>query len=1024
MSSAPFNKVLALTGYLTSDGGSAPGLTRQTDANALRMRSVLQDERVGLAADAVFSVQGTPTTIFKDSATQAPDEAQVQRWHEAAWNLGAAPLLWIVTPTSVRLYDCYAAPAGGAIKSSDPLEIFSLDSTEDVTNLNAMCGRLATETGAFWASPVGKKIDRRRRVDRELLNEINALEEALTALPPAHESGLSGSRETKASRDFAQRLIGRCIFTWYLLDRGIAQPFLPTVLQTGLGQIFASRRRTFALFNWLRKTFGGDLFPMDDPGAEHHRLSDAHLALMQEFIAGRSLVPEMLGQGRLFRFRFDAIPVDLISSIYQQFARSSAQQDAHLQGLHYTPIEVVHLTLDPVMEGVSGAARVIDPACGSGAFLVEAFRRLVWKNGLSKSVTRQELRDILYEQLFGIDINRSALGIAAFSLYLAALEFDSEPITAIEDLKFRKLIGETLFEADTISGDLPQKVAEKPFDAVVGNPPWTYDSRRALAPRKEGDEGTARPRRSPDQAFLAVAGRLAGETGRIGMIMKATPFFSKDDHAVLARNILIRNLQPVAIMNLSALRKEELFPDATGPALLFFSRCALTPRPDQMLVGSFPWGPDFRRNGMFQIGPGEMRSVPVARVLRTPAFLKAATFGTVRDGWLIDRLENEFATLDTVLSEAGLAPLRSRGQGFQVEGDLNEPPKSFYRLKVLTPKEYTPFRVQREQLQRLQYQTLHRPREPAIYKGPLVICPKASFKAAAQLGRYSVSVSDADLLYTESFYGISFNGRNENLAHAVSAILNSSIATFQLAFGGGAWGLERSTVEPKDLLSLRVPNIFAKTKKLSPLVKAEQSAAANPTKENLQALDRAVADYYGLEPEEGILADESIERARMLVFEARAERQRFTRPPLPDVLKSYSSAVTGAINNYLRANGDRHLQATIYQRAITVADWDAGSSGLTAVRLSMCPGRATAEPIVQTSDEKELNSLGNFLLTKLQTDIAPYINERRLLRIYLGDDLFVVKPNEARYWTQTAGLNDADIILADHWAGGLHAARA
>jgi hypothetical protein len=437
------------------------------------MRSVLQDQRVGLIADAVFAVQGTSITIFKDSGDQVPTDEQIQRWHEAAWNLGAAPLLWIVTPIDVRLYDCYAAPVGGAVQSSSPLDIFKLDAPDELTSLNAMCGRLATETGAFWSSPIGKRIDRRRRVDRELLNEITALEEALTIVPAAHNSGLTGNRETKASRDFAQRLIGRCIFSWYLLDRQIAQPFLPSLLRTNLDEIFASRRRTFALFNWLRKTFGGDLFPMDDPGAEHHRL-----------------------------------------------------------------------------------------------------------------------------------------------------------------------------------------------------------------------------------------------------------------------------------------------------------------------------------------------------------------------------------------------------------------------------------------------------------------------------------------------------------------------------------------------------------------------AAANPSAQTLEALDRVVAEYYGLEPDEGTVADESIERARMLVFEGRAERQRFTRPPSPQGLKSYSAAVIRTINSYLRAIGARHLQATVYERAITVANWEAGSSGLTAVRFSMCPGAATTEPIIQTSDDKELDSLGKFLLTKLQTDIAPYINERRLLRIYLGDNLFVVKPNEIRYWTQTSGLNDADIILADHWAGGPHATSA
>ena len=45
----------------------------------------------------------------------------------------------------------------------------------------------------------------------------------------------------------------------------------------------------------------------------------------------------------------------------------------------------------------------------------------------------------------------------------------------------------------------------------------------------------------------------------------------------------------------------------------------------------------------------------------------------------------------------------------------------------------------------------------------------------------------------------------------------------------------------------------------------------------------------------------------------------------------------------------------------------------------------------------------------------PYLNERRHLRLYVDDDLFVVKPSEHRNWTRIAALNDADAILADHW---------
>ncbi|MCL6371543.1 SAM-dependent DNA methyltransferase [Pectobacterium atrosepticum] len=1021
MGSAAFTQALTATGYLLPDGSGAPGLTQAGEDFGARLRSVLSDGRVGLQAEAVFSAQSVPTAIFKDAGGEMPSERQIAQWHEAAWNIGVAPLLWIITPTDVRLYDCYASPVSESLEhvATAPLDVFSLKAEDRLRSLDAMCGRYATETGAFWSSTIGQRIDRRHRVDRALLNEINALEDRLTSLPPANGQPLPDCKqEMQASRDFAQRLIGRCIFTSYLVDRGIAEPFLPQALPTDVAGMFSTVDSTFTLFRWLRGTFNGDLFPMDDPGAEHQRLGEAHLELLRDFVEGRSLLS---GQGRLFRFRFDAIPVDLISSIYQQFARSSAADEAHEQGLHYTPVELVHLTLDPVFERLPEQARVIDPTCGSGAFLVEAFRRLVWKRTKAgKTASRAVVREVLRTQLYGIDINKSALGIAAFSLYLAALELDEEPVQDIQDLKFDRLIGVTLFEADTVHDELPPLVMAEPFDAVVGNPPWTFVKRgRASRKRKADDVQSSRPRRSPDQEFLWVASRLAGDSGRVGMVMKSSPFFSKDEHAIQSREALLCALQPAALVNLSALRKEGLFPDATGPALLFFGRCALMDQKDRLLLGSIPWTPDFRRNGIFHVGPGELRSIPLPRVLRTPPMLKAATFGTARDGWLIEKLEHTFPTLKQILDDAGLS---TRGQGYQVNGGgNNEPPPDYYELNVLTPGDYTPFRVHGRALSRFEHGSLHRARDPAIFKGPLLICPEGSFLNTT--GRYSSTVSLTDVLYTESFFGVSFVGHELDAALVLNAILSSSLTTFQLAYGGGSWGLERTKVKPNDLLALRVPDLTAADPLLlTAVLEAERRLAAAPDDPAcLEALDSSVYDLYGLERDEALLASDSVVRARMLLFEGHAQRLAFTRRPSTERLMAYASEVVRTVNAYLRARGKRHLEAVIYSRHVAAGNAADGVPGVDAVRFTMVSGAPSDRPHVHLGSEAEIERLGALLRGQVNADVPPYLNERRQLRIYDENALFVLKPSEARYWTRTAGLNDGDVVLADHWIKGFHA---
>lgn len=143
MDSAAFTKVLTATGFLLPDGRPAPGLARAGEDAGARLHAVLSDSRVRLQAEAVFSAQSVPTAIFKDAGDEAPSERQIAHWHEAAWNVGVAPLLWIITPTDVRLYDSYASPAKTSPQriATEPLEVFSLQAEDRLRSLNAMCGR-------------------------------------------------------------------------------------------------------------------------------------------------------------------------------------------------------------------------------------------------------------------------------------------------------------------------------------------------------------------------------------------------------------------------------------------------------------------------------------------------------------------------------------------------------------------------------------------------------------------------------------------------------------------------------------------------------------------------------------------------------------------------------------------------------------------------------------------------------------------------------------------------------------------
>ena len=156
----------------------------------------------------------------------------------------------------------------------------------------------------------------------------------------------------------------------------------------------------------------------------------------------------------------------------------------------------------------------------------------------------------------------------------------------------------------------------------------------------------------------------------------------------------------------------------------------------------------------------------------------------------------------------------------------------------------------------------------------------------------------------------------------------------------------------------------------------------------------------------------------MLLFEGRPQRQIFLLPPTLDTLTSYAREVVHVVNAYLRARNERHLQGTVYSRAVQQPDFSDGTRGITAVRFAMAPGPIPQNALVREGDAAETTQLVSLLRGQVNVSVPPYLNERRQVRIYSANDVFFLKPSETRCWTRTVGLNDADVILADHWIKG------
>lgn len=290
---------------------------------------------------------------------------------------------------------------------------------------------------------ISKNIKSKKEVDKDLLLNLLALKEDLC----------NGNNE-----NIIHLLILRCLFVKYLEDRGIFdENFLYNKLASGVPEELISAFEEVCKIN-------GDVFKYDKFVAEDIRVE--YLQKLAVFFSSdyRS------GQYYLFPYRFDKIPIQLISHVYESFLSNDTKKD---KGVYYTPSFIVDFMLSQSLKEelkTDAGVRILDPAVGSGAFLVESFKMILEQK---REISFSRKIEILETQLYGVDIDKRALQITAFSLYLALLDGEDSSFIKkeMEDRHpiLPNLIGKTLLEANSITDNT---LKGEIFDVIICNPPW------------------------------------------------------------------------------------------------------------------------------------------------------------------------------------------------------------------------------------------------------------------------------------------------------------------------------------------------------------------------------------------------------------------------------------------------------------------------------------------------------------------------------------------------------------------------
>jgi len=993
-----------------------------------------------LGVDKVYFSGQFPAIFFKEvKQFDSTTLKEIAKVHHLAWNYRKVMFLIAVSPTEIRIYNCCRKPFNYEIKEVNfedelkKLELISCEVTEVAVlkTIKELFSRIAVDSGTLWATEnkLREKIDVQQRIDRYLVKSLlNAAKELKT-------SGLS--------EEIIHSLLMRSIFIMYLEDKGAAKE---TKLYTQISKeaqsyldILDSKTSTYILFKKVEEHFNGNVFPLIK--GEEKKVTQAHLKIIQKCLIDGDLSDNpKLFTWRLFRF--DIIQIELLSEIYENFLEEFKETKKEEAGAYYTPPSLVELILNEKLKTKNETDynfKVLDPACGSGIFLVESFKRLVkrWKNANpDKQIEFQDLRDILKKNIFGIELDKLAIRVAAFSLYLAIVEqLNPKTLWSDKRYKFPYLIkdsqdkdlenqGVNLLRADTIGGvtvdDLPV------MDLVVGNPPFGSKIKLPAIKKFCVQHGYGQDMVIP---FLRKAVDFT-DTGSVALIFNTKVLTNTEKPFQTFRKWLFNEAYVEKVYNLSIFRKApktfggQLFSSAVGPVSIAFYQKQI---PKKLSSSIEYWSPKtYIKNSLVEgvvIDSTDIKFLPREECQKPDTKIwKIAMWGTYEDFSLIERLKSNYSGLKKYVSQSKI----KHGVGFQLLTNKNDkalPDEKLANLKYIDANNIEPYYTSDSNLSKindsiktkkaiafyLDYynkQILRDLPKIAVFRRlgdkEAYVAPHFVIKKGLKDGLTCASYLDYNCAFRDGVYGFYCPKENINSLKIITAFLNSAISNYYLFLSISSYGIERDQIMKNEYLD--VPFSLLSEKQSTEVVSAMDDLI-NYKKENELALqvklkkniDNIFSKSLGISIHEGYLIEDAI-KFSIDLFHKGMDSIALKSIELKET-KTYVSIVCDIINDYL--NTKIKLNAKIYD----VSKND--PLNLIVFKFS------NSLKDIQEGNGDEIKAHLNDLDSLTFTKEAQSIYMKKQIKYYDNDTIYLIKPNQKRFWSRSAAINDAKELIGE-----------
>ena len=966
-----------------------------------------------LNAGAYDLPQGNIPVVY---VCEAKSENEARQIHRRVWNQNVVPFLLVVSPAWVRLYPGFRYDRD---VSRDPLK----GALQIFTDFNQVTGQLgalradSVNSGRVWQA-FGEDTAPERRVDWQLLDNLRALDEWLRG------NGIDDQRLSHA-------MIGKFVYLHYLRQRDILSN--SRLEQWGLDpeHIF-TRLITFTdLVQNVDEWLNGSVFPISADKIKEFGAD--RLRKMASVFSGEGA---MSGQLPLFDiYDFSFIPIETLSVIYEQFLhttlRPSGKSEGKVKGVYYTPVPLVNYMLDKLdsWKPLQPGMRVLDLSCGSGAFLVQCYRKLIERRfqELGRRLRPAELGRILTNHIFGVDIDEDACQIAELSLALTLLEYVDPPdLTAtrfqLPALRERNIYCANAFDDNSSWYGLGRK---RPFQWIVGNPPW-----KDLSPAKlEDDEQPAwqwilknnseRPVGGNQlaEAFAWRASEVLDAEGCVALLLPAMTLFKYESAAF--RSAFLTRHWLWSVGNFANLREVLFGGRSRLPAAAFF----YSPMPDSAkedalngvietyspLVANQPAahaGGHRKKTWNIVVNSSEVQEIAYSKVVGgEPTPWKIAMWGSAIDAKVLQTVERNFRTVGD-LEDAGKLIL---SEGPQLRDSAGEKASNEYHPELIDKPT-----VDLDALKRRRY-LVRFPEDSIRYlaESEVFVNKRAGIKRKLSIcepPHVVVSVSRNFAVYMETFLavparqiGVASPSGNRGLLKAMALYLNSDFVAYHQFLKSPQAGVERFVNTLTALRDLPVP--FEDPTSLERWETLYSRIAANSGTDNfdqssIDELNELTFDTLKLSWRARAAVGDLV-GIRLGLIEGKID-QSAVRKPSKDELESYARRLGDDLDEFIsQSSSARH-----HVDLLIGAD-----SGLVAIELDHGV-EAQSAGNVWTASEPEARQLAE-IRERLIEQRAQWLYFNRNLRVYEGSRTYILKPLQRFHWTGTQAIQDAAEIIAD-----------